>query len=104
MKRISHFEKAERKQVPTTSCTVLECGHRRVQLSIYQPQHTRDACRCSEIQADTSKISRIFKNSNPLILSVEDHDEITDIRLVASQPDLAHVAIVHLSVDGLGDL
>ena len=86
-------------------CTKSKCSVYTLHEETYQTKHVNGCTNCYDIVADEHEISRILKNNCiPLILSIDNESESTNITLFESGPDVAYVAISHVWSDGLGNV
>lgn len=88
-------------------CSTSGCPHRQFQDTTYTTQHVEGCPGCSDAVADQSELARILEDRKlPLIMSIDEDEETSDITLVESDLDepLAYIALSHVWSDGLGNV
>ena len=92
---------------PGKLCSLWKCSSIQLDEKNYSTKHD-EACGgigCYDMVADEREIFRILKSGSiPLILTIDNTDEDTNLTLVESGPDIAYVAISHVWSDGLGNV
>lgn len=88
-------------------CSTTGCPHRQLQDTTYTTQHVEGCPGCSDAVADQNELARILEDRKlPLIMSIDEDEETSDITLVESEVDepLAYIALSHVWSDGLGNV
>lgn len=88
-------------------CSTSGCPHRQLQDTTYTTQHVEGCRGCSDAVADQNELARILEERKlPLIMSIDEDEETSDITLVESDLDepLAYIALSHVWSDGLGNV
>lgn len=88
-------------------CSTSGCPHRQLQDTTYTTQHVEGCPGCSNAVADQNELARILEERKlPLIMSIDEDEEASDITLVESDLDepLAYIALSHVWSDGLGNV
>jgi hypothetical protein len=88
-----------------SSCSKIECLANQVDRISYKTRHTRDDCKCDEIEADANEMARILLAGDyPLINILEQPGDAVQLQVIERRSCTEYVAISHVWGHGLGNV